>query len=124
MAAVGTVAVAVGEAEALDTARRGDARSLIIAEDEQLVLDDRAARRGAELILHERPARLARLVVGPAVGVQIFVLQDFEKAAVQLVGARLQVDVDHGAGRAAILGVEAVGLTLISLIASTEGPTA
>ena len=110
IAAVGTVALLLREAEALDTAGRSNARSLVIAEDEKLVLDDGAARGGAELILHVGPARFACLVVGPTVGVQILVLQDFKKTAVQLVGAGFEVDVDDRAGRAAILGVDAVRL--------------
>jgi hypothetical protein len=64
---------------------------------------------GAELILHERSQRLARAVIGPRIGIERPVLQKLEQAAMQLVGAGLQIHIDHTAGGAPILGVIAVG---------------
>src|SRR5208282_4815261 len=85
-----------------------DLRALIIAENEQLVLGDRSAGASAELVLlHWRTAYTSQIVF-PAVGIQVGVLQELEKRAVQRIGARLERDVDHASSGAAIFGVEGV----------------
>ena len=70
--------------EVLDDAAGGlDPRALVIAEDEQLVLDDRTAGGPAELVLLERRTLHVGQVVFPAIGIQVGVLQKLEQRAVQ-----------------------------------------
>ena len=92
-----------------DAARGGDAGALVVAEDEGAVLDDRSAGGRSKLVLDVGTARRAGLVVFPAVGVEVLVLEVLEENAVKLVGARLQADADHAARAAPVLGVDAVG---------------
>ena len=88
---------------------RCDSGALVIAEDEEPVLDDRAARRCAKLILFVRAASRAVLVVLPRIRVQLFVLEELEQRSVDFIGTGLELDVDHAAGAASVLGVVAVG---------------
>ena len=79
--------------------------ALIVAEDEEAILDNRAARGPAKLVLSVyRPWR-ADIVVLPRVGIQVAVLEDFPDTTVELVGPGFKVDVDHATGGAAILRV-------------------
>ena len=81
-------------------------RSLVGAEEEEPVLDDRAADAAAKLVALEmvrhRREKVAR--------VHRAVAQELEHRAVQLVRAGLGHDVDHGARRPAVLGAVVVGL--------------
>src|SRR5205085_3607883 len=52
--------------------------ALVVAEHEQLVLDDGKAKRSAELILFECIPILAALIVFPAVGIELLVLEKLE----------------------------------------------
>ena len=80
-------------------------RALIVREPEQLVLDDRAAGRVTELIAAE--FRLGRREV--VFCVELIVAQEFERIAVETVGAGLRDGVDDRAAELAVFGVEAVG---------------
>src|SRR6185312_11758519 len=93
-------------------ARGSDAGTLIIAEHEELVLDNGAADRGAELILFEGSSWRSSQIVITAIGVENRVLQNFEKHAVKLVRAGLQGYVDHATGGASVFGVIAVSQNL------------
>src|SRR6185312_11865599 len=96
-------------AEVLHGAAAGcDARALVVAENEEFVLDDWTANGAAELILLEDVARGARFIVLPAVRIQLVILKNFEDYAVNLVGARFQVDVHNAAGGAAVFSVIAI----------------
>src|SRR5271169_3171909 len=65
---------------------RGDAISLVVAEEESLIFYDRPANAGAELILMERGFGNVSSEV-KRVGVQNVGAEEFECRAVQLVGA-------------------------------------
>src|SRR5439155_19446133 len=74
-------------AEILDrTSGAGNARTLIITKHKEFVFDDRAAKGATKLVLLERVHRFATQIVFPAVCIQLFVLQDLECNAVELVG--------------------------------------
>ena len=97
-----------GDRGEVHTDRRGLAEALIIAEDEQLVLDNGRADRAAELIAAElgNPRRER----GP--GVDVVIADELERAAVNFVAAGLQGSVDNSAAGAAELGRSDVGLYL------------
>lgn len=102
--------VEAAETQILNDAARGcDPRSLIIAENERAILDNRSAHRGAKLILPEWRTGLAGQVLLPPVGIQLRVLQDLKQSAMNTVGARLQADIQDAAGTAPILRTVAVG---------------
>ena len=86
---------------------------LVVGEEEEgLVADDRAAQRGAELVLPEIGAEAAGPAAGEAVGEigrEGVVLAEVVRRAAQPVGARLGDDVEEPAARPAELGVRAVG---------------
>ena len=75
--------------------------ALVVAEVEQLVLADRAADREAELVVAD--VGLGRGVVGRRV--EALVAREPERAAAQVVGARLERDVGDRAAGAPELGV-------------------
>ena len=75
-------------------------------ENEQLVVKDRTACGGAELILAERALDAAVQVVEEIVGVGLLVVQVFVDFAVELIGAGLGDDIDGG-GAITELGVRA-----------------
>ena len=72
----------------------------------------RTTRRRAELVALEIGPRQAALVGEIAIGVQFRVPQEFVHRAVQLIGARLEYDVDNSATGPPELGRVAVGLHL------------
>jgi hypothetical protein len=80
-----------------------DPVALVIEEVERLVFDDRAAHCAAELMLAEIGLRPSGAVVEEVVGVERVVAEEFEDAAVRLVGARLDLQVDDAAERMAEL---------------------
>ena len=77
--------------------------ALVVAEEERLVLEHRAAEGAAELVLLEVRLGAAGAVVEEVVGVEGVVAEELEGAAVELVGARLDLQVDDAAERAAEL---------------------
>ena len=80
----------------------GQPRALVIGEEEDLVLADRAAQRSSELVLVERPARGRKVVAG----VQIGIAQEFENVAVERVGAGFGHHVDLASAEFAVFRVE------------------
>ena len=105
---IGQIAGAVlergnGNLAGIDSLRRSG--SLIIGEEENLVLSNRAAERSAELVLIECAARGRKVVAR----VEIGVAQEFESIAVKCVGAGFRDDVDLAAAELAIFRVEVVG---------------
>ena len=82
----------------------GDARALVIDEEERPVLDEGAAQVAAELVLVVGRLRLARPLREEVVRVQRVVAEVVVGGAVELVGARLGGDADGGARRASVLG--------------------
>ena len=82
-------------------------QALVVAEEERLVLDDRAADDAAELVAVE--LRLAGRRLEESGRVHARVAQELPAAAVERVGAAAVVDVDRRAGRAAVLGAHVVG---------------
>ena len=84
--------------------------AFVVAEEEQLVLENRAADAAAELVLHERRTIHSRAVAEEGVGIQHLVAKVLVQTAVEVVGAALGGDVDHAAGKASELRAVAVGL--------------
>jgi hypothetical protein len=83
------------------------AGSLIAAEEEQLVLLNRAAERAAELVLLQNLlAASAQRILEKAVGVEIFVAEELEQGSVKAIGAGLGDQIDVRARIAAITGVK------------------
>src|SRR5205814_2943562 len=78
--------------------------ALIVEKEEGLVFRNRAAERAAELALPEIRFVTPSAVVEEVVGVENAVAEEFEAAAVDDVGARLDLQVDDAAERAAELG--------------------
>src|SRR5260370_25811893 len=100
-------------ADVLDApAGRGDARSLVVAEDEEPILDNGSAHRPAELILLERTTGRSRLIEFPSIGIQLVILEYFPESAMNLVLTRLEIDVQNTSGPAAVLGVVTVSQNL------------
>src|SRR5207249_4618305 len=89
-------------------ARCLQAGALVVAKDEELVLDDRPADRGAELVLlHRRSWKLGPVVL-PAVRVEIGVLKKLEQNAMYPIGTRFELYIHHASGGAAVFGVIAI----------------
>ena len=86
------------------------ARALVVGEEEQLVLHDRAAQRAAEDVLLALRLGRARAVVLPAVRVDVAVAVELEHVAAELVGAGLDDAAEHGAAHVAGVGRVVVGL--------------
>src|SRR5207247_1956269 len=86
--------------------------SLVVAEEKRLARDDGATERAAELMLAEIGLVAARPVVEEVVRVERVVPQEFEAVAVELVGARLDLDVHDAAERMAELRGIGAGLQL------------
>ena len=91
---------------------RVEPRPLVVAEDEQLVLHDRAAESGAVDMLRPLRFRGVRPVVRPRVRVHAAVAIELEDVAADEVRPRLDDVADHGAGhvprvRAVIVGLDA-----------------
>src|SRR5205807_5142143 len=78
-----------------------DVVALIVEKEEGFVFRDRAAERAAELALPEIGFVTPRAVVEEVVGVENAVAEELEAAAVDDVGARLDLQVDDAAERAA-----------------------
>src|SRR5204862_5048524 len=74
-------------------------------EEMGLVLDDRPAHGGAVLIAPVRVLSAPRLLLRLSLGVQALVAKVFERAAMEVVRAALGDDVQHAAGRAAVVGL-------------------
>src|SRR5207247_3141718 len=91
---------------------RYDPPALVVHNEEGLALYDRAAQGSPELVLAELGLRPPCPVVEPVVGVQSVVAQELEGAPVELVAARLDLEVDHSAHGASELGREGAGLQL------------
>ena len=79
--------------------------SLVVEEEEELVLEGRSADIAAELVL---PISVL-FVVAPIPCVEISVAHEFEEAAVPLVGATPGGHGNHAARREAVNGAEVVG---------------
>src|SRR5262249_32064187 len=88
------------------------AKALIVTEDENLVLDDRATGGNAELV-HTQLALGNALGIFEIIGsVQFFVAEEFPRSTMELIGAGLDGCVEHCAGGAAELSAEIRGLNL------------
>ena len=103
--AVGTRIQDVG----LGAARTADANPFQVVEEEQLVLDDRAANAEAEVVAGVVAALNAVGVIVEGVGRQSRDAVELIGAAVQGVGAALGDQVDHATTGATILGAEVAG---------------
>src|SRR6202000_1010580 len=89
---------------------RSIAEALVVHEEEQLVLENGTAERGAELVLVEVGLRdVIVIVVGPGVGLPILVLIKIVNAAVELVGSGLGDSDDFAAVYVAVFGVSVTG---------------
>ena len=86
--------------------------ALIGGEEENAVLDDRAADIGAPLVLDERRCPDAAGVVEEGVGIKNLVPQELVGRAMELVAAGLRGHVDDTAGEPSKLRTEVVGLDL------------
>ena len=80
------------------------------SEEVRLVLDDRAAEAGAELVLAVLALLRRRALLGLGLAVQALVAEVLEDGAPELVGAALGDDLDRAAVGAAGVGAEALGL--------------
>src|ERR1700674_4596724 len=91
-------------------------RTLIASEDKQLVFDDRAAQRAAELILVQNllggGAGRVVAIVEEIIRVEDGVAQELKRGPVKLVRAGLRNDVDVGAGVPAVACIVSRGLNL------------
>ena len=85
-------------------------RALIVNEEEQFVLEDRAAQCCAELVLVERWAWQAGQIGEVIVRVEDIVTQEFEDDTMELICAILERGIDDRTGCMAELGWEVVGL--------------
>ena len=84
-------------------------KALIVQKKESAVLHNRAAQRASKLV--QMQARFGeRCLVKEVAGVEHIVAEEFIHRSMQLVGARLGDQVDHGAGVAPIFRGERVGL--------------
>ena len=83
--------------------------ALVIAEEEQLVLDDRAADGRAELVALQAWALRKRRAEQKAGGVQIGVAEKLVSGAVKLVGSRFHDGVHHRAAHASVFGAVIAG---------------
>ena len=92
--------------------RIAHAPSLVVHEEEGLVVPDGAAQRPAELVLAKGRLGAAELVVEQIIGVELVIAQKLEPAAVELIRAGLDLDIhDAAVGPAELRGVRA-GLNL------------
>ena len=80
-----------------DAGRRIQTSSLVIGEEEHLVLLDRTAGGGAETVPANCGSRVSLEIVAPIVGVQFVVAEELKRAAVELIRAGLGGGVDHSA---------------------------
>ncbi len=85
------------------------ARSLIVHEEEETIMDDGTAKGAAEDAAVERGHRsngrlVCRVLVRPAVGVQVVVFEEPEGVAVEAVGSALSDHDDLAAVGVAVLG--------------------
>ena len=83
----------------------GRSRSLVIGEEKDRALSDRAAEGSAKLILVKCAAGRGEIVAG----VEVRVTQKFERVAMKLVGARFCDHVDLSAAVASVFCVEVAG---------------
>src|ERR1700722_4097596 len=88
--------------------------SLVISEEEYLVLLDRASEGGTELILIERQSPAANRLE-ESDGIQIRIAQELPELAVKLVSAALDAGVDHRAGCVPELRAVVIGFHLVHL---------
>ncbi len=87
-------------------------KALITEEEEQLVLNNRAADVGAELVLGKGSTSYVALVVEEVVGVQHLVAQELVCRTMEAVRARFCREVDHSTGKPAVFRTQVVGLDL------------
>ena len=92
--------------------RKRIALAVVVGEEKELVLDDRAAQRGPELIEVVRSLRAAVDGVDVVLRVQLLVPIEIETVAVVFIGAGLRHDVDQGAARPPVLRQVAVAVDL------------
>ena len=97
----------------VEVGRHVGARALVVAEEEQLVLDDRAAEAAAVDVAARVRVLLPGLFQEVVGRLQLAALVVLEHAARQLVGAALGHAVHDHAGRAAIFGGVGVRLHLV-----------
>jgi hypothetical protein len=83
-----------------------DTLALVVEEEERAIADDAPAERAAELVIGQRVHPNVKVLPG----VEVVVAQELEQRAVEVVRAGLNLQVDHPAGRAAILGRVVAGL--------------
>ena len=105
---IAKIAAAVLERRNRDLARIDSLRrsgALIVGEEENLVLADRAADGSSKLVLVERAARGRKIVAG----IQIGVAQEFEDIAVECIGPGFRDHVDLAAAELAVFRVEVAG---------------
>src|ERR1019366_3926365 len=95
-------------------------RSLIVSEEEELVLEDGPAHIATKLVTSQRirGTRIGEITVA---GVHSLVAEEFKCSAVEPVGSGLGFDADHGARCETIEGIEVVGMTRNSWTASALG---
>src|SRR5207247_10609776 len=87
-------------------------RALIAAEKERAIVDDRTARRAAELVIAQRWFGQAAALGEEIVGLETFVAKELETRAVDGVRAGLDDHADHAACRASVFGAVIRGLHL------------
>ena len=87
-------------------------KTLIAAEVEQLVLENRSSDVAPKLVLRKGRARDTISVVEEVIGVQHLVAYEFVDRTMDLVRSRLGRKVDDSAGKPAVLRPQVVGLHL------------
>ncbi len=80
------------------------ANSLVIAEEERTVLDNRAAERRAELVALELSASHLVPIVLPTVGIQVIITEELVSNAMIFVGTGLGHDVHDAAAGSPVFG--------------------
>ena len=96
----------------LERAPLAQPKTLIAAEVEQLVLENRSSDVAPKLVLRKGRARDTISVVEEVIGVQHLVAYEFVERTMDLVGSRLGRKVDDSAGKPAVLWPQVVGLHL------------
>ncbi len=85
------------------------ADTLIVAENEKLIVLDRAAERTTEVVLDQHGNGNARPIIEEVVGVEVAVAEVVEPVAVKLVGASAGDELHLPAGAAAVFRLAPIG---------------
>ncbi len=109
-----TLAFQIGGRAALCGGGRGGLNEVfVIIEEEQLVLFDGAADVAAQIVvtilLPRQRGAAGHAVIGPAIGIQVFIADIIEGHGMDGIRARLSDDVDHVAASISILRLEVIG---------------